>query len=170
MNRHSGRHVRRALVIAAAGAGSLLIPGAASAAPGGTGHTVTETEHIHGEFDPELEDPNPCTGADVVSASAFGNVVMHVTYFPGGDEVWATFTETARVTILDSNGVTFTGRITAWGNFNQNEQNSNSTFTVTIQLTGSDGSTITLHEVQHFGTNANGDVTAEFDKPSLTCG
>jgi hypothetical protein len=170
MIRHSGRHVRRALVVAAVVAGVLLIPGAASAAPGGTGHTVTETELIHGEFDPGLEDPNPCTGADVVSASAFGNVVMHVTFFPDDDEVWATFTETGRITILDSNGVTYTGRITAWGNFNLNEKNTNSTFTVSVKLTGSDGSTITLHEVQHFGTNANGDVTAEFDKPNLTCG
>jgi len=170
MIRHKHRHIRRTLVVAGAVTGSLWMPVAAFAAPGGTGHTVTETNHIHGEFDPGFEDPNPCTGAAVVSASADGNVVDHVTFFPGGDEVWATFTETGKVTVLDSNGVTFTGRITAWGNFNLNEQNTNSTFTLTLNLKGSDGSTIVFHEVQHFGTNANGDVTVEFDKPSLTCG
>ena len=105
MIRHKGSQIRRTFVIVGAVTGSLLIPGAAWAAPGGTGHTVTETEHIHGEFDPELG-PNPCTGADIVSESAFGNVVMHVTFFPDGDEVWATFTEEGKVTVLDSNGVT----------------------------------------------------------------
>ena len=170
MIRHKSRHIRRALIIAGAVTGSFWMPVTALAAPGGTGHTVTETNHIHGEFDPQLGDPNPCTGAAVVSASAVGNVVEHVTFFPDDDEVWATFTETAKVTIVDSNGVTLTGRLTAWDNFNLNERNTNSTFTLTIQLTGSDGSTIVFHEVQHFGTNANGAVTAEFDKPRLTCG
>jgi hypothetical protein len=152
------------------GSGALIVPSTAMAAPGGTGHTVTMTEVTHGVFDAGLTDPNPCTGAAVVSADASGTVVNHVTYFPAGDEVWGTFTETAKITIVDSNDVTFTGRITAWGNFNLNEQNSNSTFTLTVKLSGSDGSTITIHEVQHFALNANGVVTVEFDKMNLTCG
>ena len=152
------------------GSGALMVPSAALAAPGGTGHTVTMTEVTHGDFDAGLTDPNPCTGAAVVSADASGTVVDHVTYFPAGDEVWATFTETAKITIVDSNDVTFTGRITAWGNFNLNEKNTNNTFTLTVKLSGSDGSTITIHEVQHFALNANGVVTVEFDKMSLTCG
>jgi hypothetical protein len=163
--------LRRAmLVVGAVGVCGLLAPAAASAAPGGTGHTVTETEHFHGAFDPELTSPNPCSGADIVSAEADGNGVMHVTFFPAGDEVWATFTETGKVTVVDSNDVTYTGHLTAWGNFNLNEKNSNSTFTFTITLTGSDGSTISAHEVQHFALNANGDVTVSFDKVRLTCG
>jgi len=75
-----------------------------------------------------------------------------------------------KITIVDSNDVTFTGRITAWGNFNLNEKNTNNTFTLTVSLSGSDGSTITVHEVQHFALNANGVVTVEFDKMNLTCG
>lgn len=142
----------------------------ASAAAGGTGHTVTMTEHIHGIFDPGVEGPNPCSGADLVSVEASGNLVNHVTYFPDGDEVWATFTETGQVTILDSNGVTYTGHFTVWGNFNVNEQNANNTFTLTFMLKGSDGSTLTLHEVQHFALNANGVVTVNFDTTRLTCG
>jgi hypothetical protein len=148
----------------------LMAPVAAMAAPGGTGHTVTMTEVTHGSFDPELSSPNPCSGADILSADASGTVVNHVTFFPAGDEVWATFTETGKVTVADSAGVTYTGRLTAWGNFNMNEQNSNNSFTLSIKLTGSDGSTITAHEVQHFALNANGVVTVNFDRMTLTCG
>jgi hypothetical protein len=54
-----------------------------------------------------------------------------------------------------------------WGNFNMNEKNANNTFTLTIMLSGS---AITMHEVQHFALNANGVVTVNFDRPTLTCG
>jgi hypothetical protein len=167
----SGRRFWQALaIVAVVGPSALWVSTAASAAPGGTGHTVTMTENIHGVFDPELTGPNPCSGADIVSVDAFGNVVNHITFFPDGDEVWATFTETGKITIVDSNGVTYTGHLTLWGNFNLNEQNSNQTFTLTITLRGSDGSTITAHEVQHFALNANGVVTVDFDTMRLTCG
>ena len=66
--------------------------------------------------------------------------------------------------------MTYTGHLTLWGNFNMNEKNSNNSFTLTITLRGSDGSTITAHEVQHFALNANGVVTVDFDTMSLTCG
>jgi len=166
-----GRTVRRALLVAGvAGAGALLAPAAALAAPGGTGHTVTMTEVTHGVFDAGLSGPNPCTGADIVSVDASGTVVNHVTFFPAGDEVWATFTQTGKITLLDGNNVTYTGHLTNWGNFNLNEQNTNNTFTLTIRLTGSDGSSITAHEVQHFALNANGVVTVNFDRMTLTCG
>jgi hypothetical protein len=131
---------------------------------------VTSTQTIHGSIDPGIDTPNPCTGAAIVSASAVGNGVMHVTYFPGSDEAWGTFTQTDKVTILDSNGVTLRGQQTVWGNFNMNEKNSNNTFTLTVMLKGSDGSTISVHEVQHLTLNANGVVTVQFDRPSLTCG
>jgi hypothetical protein len=96
--------------------------------------------------------------------------VNHVTFFPAGDEVWATFTETGKVTLTDSNGVTYTGHLTAWGNFNMNEKNANNSFTLTVMLAGSDGSSITAHEVQHFALNANGVVTVNFDRMTLSCG
>jgi hypothetical protein len=165
------RRLRRAVLVAGvAGVATIVTPAAALAAPGGTGHTVTMTEVTHGVFDPGLTGPNPCTGASIVSAAASGTVVNHVTYFPAGDEVWATFTETGKVTLLDSNNVTYTGHLTVWGNFNMNEQNANDTFTLTVMLAGSDGSSITVHEVQHFALNANGVVTVNFDRPTLSCG
>jgi Co/Zn/Cd efflux system component len=48
-------------------------------------------------------------------------VVNHVTFFPAGDEVWATFTDTGKITLLDSNNLTYTGHLTAWDNFNLRE-------------------------------------------------
>ena len=164
------RFWRAGLVVGVVGLGALLASPAAMAAPGGTGHTVTMTENIHGIFDPGVEGPNPCSGADLVSVEASGNLVNHITFFPDGDEVWATFTETGKITIVDSNGVTYTGHFTVWGNFNVNEKNANNTFTLTFMLTGSDGSTITIHEVQHFALTANGVVTVNFDTTRLTCG
>ena len=164
------RFWRVGAVVGVVGLGALLAPSAALAAPGGTGHTVTMTQITHGVFDVGLQGPSPCGGADIVSAATSGTVVNHVTFFPAGDEVWATFTETGKVTLGESNGVTYTGHISVWGNFNLNQSNSNNTFTFTITLRGSDGSTITAHEVQHFALNANGIVTVAFDTMRLTCG
>jgi len=168
--RRSCKSGRAFLVAGMVGVGALLAPAAVLAAPGGTGHTVTMTEITHGVFDPGLDGPNPCSGADIVATDASGTVVNHVTFFPTGDEVWATFTETGKVTLLDSNNVTYTGHVTAWGGFNMNEQNTNNSFTLTVHLSGSDGSSITVHEVQHFALNANGVVTVNFDRMTLSCG
>jgi hypothetical protein len=164
------RGTRRITPFLAAGflaaAAFALSPGSALAAAGGTGHTVTMTEHQHGTFTDD-EATNPCTGAPGV-ATFVGNAVDHVTFFPGGDEVWATFTETGKVTVT-WDGITYTGHATAWGNFNLNEKNSNSTFTLTIRVFAPDGSSVTGHETTHFGVNANGVVTASFDKVRFTC-
>ncbi|HEX9518350.1 MAG TPA: hypothetical protein VF940_19485 [Streptosporangiaceae bacterium] len=154
------------LVVGIGVAAAALTGGAALAATGGSGHTVTMTEHQHGTFE-EPEATNPCTGAAGV-AIFDGNAVEHVTYFPGSDEVWATFTDTGKVTVTWS-GVTYAGHATAWGNFNLNERNSNTTFTLTIRVFAPDGSSVVGHEVTHFALNANGVITVNFDKPSWTC-
>lgn len=159
--------IKRGLALAVVGLVAVGVGvGPASAAAGGTGHTVSMTETQHGTFE-EPDASNPCTGAAGV-ATFDGNAVDHVTYFPDSDEVWATFTETGKVTVT-WDGVTYTGHATAWGNFNMNEKNSNSTFTLTIRVFAPDGSSVVGHEVTHFGLNANGVVTATFDKVSFTC-
>jgi hypothetical protein len=146
----------------------LVLAGPALAAPGGAGHTVTETDNFHGVQ--YTTDINPCTG-NTIDLTQVSNVVDHVTYFPGGDEVWATFTEEDKVTGVDEGtGVVYTGHSTFWGNFNLNNRNTNDTFTGSIHVTGSDGSSISYHEVMHETLNANGVLTVSFDKPSLTCG
>jgi len=140
----------------------------ADAAPGGTGHTVTSTDNFHGTT--TFQDFNPCTG-NLLNIDTTSNIVEHITYFPDGDEVWATFTEEDKIVATDSvTGVGYTGHATFWGNFNLNERNSNSTFTGSITVRGSDGSVVKYREVDHFTLAANGQVTVSFEKPRLTCG
>jgi hypothetical protein len=140
----------------------------AYAAPGGTGHTVTSTDNFHGTT--SFQDFNPCTG-NLLNINTTSNIVEHITFFPDGDEVWATFTEEDKVVATDPvTGVVYTGHATFWGNFNVNERNSNSTFTGSITLRGSDGSVVMYREVDHFTLAANGQVTVSFEKPRLTCG
>ena len=153
------------LVVALA---AMVVAGAAFAAPGGTGHTVTQTDNFHGVN--QSTGINPCTG-NIVDLNQTSNIVSHVTFFPGGDEMWGTFTEEDKVVATDEGtGVVYTGHSTNWGNFNVNRQNANDTFTSSIHVSGSDGSSISYHEVGHEAWNANGDLTVQFDKPSLTCG
>lgn len=160
------RFGRLAVVVGALGLGALLAPSAALAAPGGTGHTVSITETVHGTFtDPGAT--NPCTGA-LGTASFDGNAVTHLTFFPGGAEYWFTFTETGKVTVTWA-GVTYTGHATVWANGNWNEKNSNFTFTLTVRLFAPDGSSVVGHQVSHLALNANGVVTVSFDKLSFTC-
>jgi hypothetical protein len=141
---------------------------AASASAGGTGHTVTSTENFHGST--SIQDFNPCTG-DLLNISTTSNSVMHITYFPDGDEVWATVTEEDKVVATDPlTGVVYRGHATFWGNFNVNERNGNSTFTSTIIVRGSDGSVVRAHEVTHIAYAGNGQLVVSFDKPRLTCG
>ena len=157
--------------LAVAVAAILVVAPAFAGSP--NGQTVTETDHIHGTFN-EPGAMNPCTGDTFNSGQGIqftGNLVNHVTFFTNSDEVWATFTETGAILGTDDGtGVTYSGHATAWGNFNMNERNGNSAFTLTIHATGSDGSSITAHETTVFATNANGDVTVNFDKMNLTCG
>src|SRR4051812_45113896 len=117
---------------AAVGALALILSGTTPAlAASPNGQTVTETDHQHGTWT-ETGDTDFCTGADV-SPTITGNSVEHVTYFANSDEAWGTFTEEGTVVGL-INGLTYTGRITIWGNFNQNERNANNTFTSSVKL------------------------------------
>ena len=167
------RRMLRAMGLATALA--LLTAGAALAASP-NGQTVTVTDHVHGVFD-DPQATNPCNGDAFVApdggagVQVTGNVVSHVTFFTNSDEFWATFTETGKIVGTDvGTGATYTGRATVWGNFNQNERNANTAFTLTIHLTGDDGSVITAHQTTVIVMNANGTITANFDLRNLTCG
>lgn len=161
------------------GAAFLLIVGglamwpAAAFAASPNGQTVTGTDNVHGVFY-DAESTNPCNGDTFNGGQGVqftGNLVNHVTFFTNSDEVWATFTETGKVVGTDDGtGATYSGHATAWGNFNLNERNQNSEFTLAVNLSGSDGSSITGHETTVFVDNGNGDITVNFDKLSLTCG
>lgn len=173
--RRTGMRARAAVVV---GIGlAAMAAGASPAAASSHGQTVTETDTMHGVFDEPEAGANPCNGDELLAPDNTagiqftGNLVNHVTYFTGGDEVWATFTETGAVVATDAGtGVTYSGHSTVWGNFNQNERNQTNAFTFNIRMIGSDGSSITAHETTVFAQNANGDVTVNFDDMSLTCG
>jgi len=165
--------VLKALALAAMLA-MLTAGGTLAASP--NGQTVTVTDHAHGVFD-DPQATNPCNGDAFVApdggagVQVSGNLVSHVTFFTNSDEFWATFTETGKIVGTDvGTGVTYTGHATVWGNFNQNERNANTAFTLTLRLTGDDGSFLTAHQTTVIVVNANGTVTANFDKLSLTCG
>jgi hypothetical protein len=153
--------------------GGLAMWPAAAFAASPNGQTVTQTDNVHGSFY-EPEATNPCNGDTFnggQGALFTGNLVNHVTFFTNSDEMWATFTETGKVVATDDvTGVTYSGHATAWGNFNLNERNTNNAFTLTIHLSGSDGSAITVHETTVFVMNGIGDITVNFDKLSMSCG
>lgn len=165
---------RVVLMTAAAGlaAAGVAIGPAQSALAAGTGHTVTMKQSYHGQQD--WQDVNPCTDAPL-AFSGSTNMVNHLTYFPGPDgtpdELWGTFTEEDNFTAVDeASGVVYRGHQTAWGNYNLNEKNANQTFTFSAHATGSDGSTITGHEVMHVTLRPDGTVAVSFDRMTLTCG
>ena len=87
--------------------------------------------------------------------------------------MWGTFTEEGTVVGVIG-GLTYTGRITVWGNFNQNERNANNTFTSSVKLTATDADGIVHsevgHEVAHVSWNAVTDEpVVSFDKMTFTC-
>ena len=172
----STRFAARLSVLAVVGAVALSFGAGSALAASPNGMTMTETDHVHGSF-VEPAATNLCSGDAFVAPDGSagvqftGNLVDHVTYFTNSDEVWSTFTQTGKVVGTDAEtGVVYTGQATAWGNFNMNERNQNSAFTLTIHASGTDGSSITAHQTTVFTMNANGTVTVNFDKMNVTCG
>jgi hypothetical protein len=168
--RHSRRqrNWRAAGAVASLSAAALIIGSSAAAFAAGGTHTQSLTQTFHGSQ--PFSNVNPCTGG-VLDGTESSNLIAHETFFPSGDELWATFTEEDNFSATDnSTGVTYTGHATDWDNFNMNEQNANATFTFSAHATGSDGSTISIHEVAHITMLPGGTISVSFDKPSLTCG
>lgn len=156
----------------AIGALSLIVGGAVPAlAASPHGQTVTETFHQHGTWT-EYGDTDFCTGAPV-DPTITGNTVQHVTYFTNSDEAWGTFTEEGTVVGVIGD-LTYTGRITVWGNFNQNQKNANNTFTTNVKLSATDAQGVVHtevgHEVAHMSWDAVSDQpVVSFDKMNFTC-
>jgi hypothetical protein len=147
-------------------AGGIATAASAAAATGGSGNTVTTTQNFDGVV--TFPSVNPCTGNPSV-VTATSNVVTHETFFPATGEDHVTFTNEFSFTVVEA-AATATGHFAAHANFNMSQQNSNSSFTSSEHATGSDGSTVTYHEVAHFTLSPDGTLTVSFDRPSLTCG
>ncbi len=95
------------------------------------------------------------------------NGVLHFTVNKAGD-FWGTGTQTGTVVAvpLDSSLPTYTGHFTTWFGENDNLQNGTQTSTFSVHATGSDGSSLDFHEVEHISSSASG-ATISFDK--LSC-
>ncbi|MDQ4491762.1 hypothetical protein RBS60_16295 [Sinomonas sp. ASV486] len=108
--------LRSPRLLAALAACALVTGASAAPALADSGHTVTNTVTQHGTWT-EYGDHDFCTG-ETINPTITGNSVMHVTYFPGGDEAWGTFTTEGTATFVQpSTQLDFSGRVTVWGNF-----------------------------------------------------
>ena len=147
-----------------------MIASAPAAADGAGAVSLTQTFH---DATMSFGSPNPCTGVFGTVDLTF-NGVAHVTFLTSGVGAgtgWATFTATGSLTVTQTNGVVFTGNFTAWDGQNMNLNNFAATSILVIHATGSDGSSLSFHEVLHLTVNITSSgpvVVVSFDKP--TCG
>ncbi|MBM3925745.1 MAG: hypothetical protein FJ320_07110 [SAR202 cluster bacterium] len=150
---------RKLLVaLAAAALFAFAAVGVASAQP----PTTTTT---HSPFSETFVD-EVCNG-EFAEITLEGKIVFHETVFDDG-RYHLTGTIVADFTWTQS-GVTYTGHVTQWFGENSNKKNFNGTFTVNGQGKGSDGSKVSVKGVAHFTVNANGEVTAAFERFSIEC-
>jgi hypothetical protein len=162
------RHVVRGAALSATL--FLLSGGSALAASNGAG-TETITEHFSNEVFFSEPTVNPCTGEPGMLTGIAKNGKVHATSQADG-EFWATgtFVVTVTVTPDQPGGVSASGHFTSWFGVSLNQKNSVEHSTGTFHLTGSDGSTVKMHMVEHISTNAKGEITVAFEKARLSCG
>jgi hypothetical protein len=148
----------------------LLLTATASAFADGNGAT-TFTQHDHNVTEtfvpPDPMATNPCSGVPGALQITY-NAVFHVTVNKAGD-FWATGTQTGDFSFapVDPTQPSYTGHFTAWFGTSDNNQNGVDHDILNIHGTGSDGSTLAFHQVEHFSVSASG-LTVSFDK--ATCG
>ena len=132
----------------------------ASAAPPETNTTITkDSVETFVDVVPTCEG-----GGALYTVTTTTNMVEHETLFQDG-RVHATFTQTGTfvaVPLEDPSLPDFSGKLTIWGGFNANGSTVNGTFTFNLKLTGSDGSTINTHQVDHFNARPDGTVNEFF--------
>jgi hypothetical protein len=103
-------------------------------------------------------------GGPLYTITTTSNLVEHETAFDDG-RVHATFTQTGTFTAVpleDPSLPSYTGKFTVWGGFNQNGSTVNGTFTFNVRGTGSDGSTFSNSNVDHFNVRPDGTVNEFF--------
>jgi hypothetical protein len=115
-------------------------------------HGVTET----------FQDVNPCTGEPATIQITYNGVFHISTAADGSEHVTGTQTGTVVLTPLDPTLPSYTGRFTLWFGGNINSRNEGFWETFSVRLIGSDGSRLTLNEVEQFHISATGEITVEF--------
>jgi hypothetical protein len=157
------------LIASLAAVGAVFVLALPAQANGAGAVSVTQTFHnVTQTFVPP--DPmafNPCTGEPGTLTLTY-NGVAHANVLTSGIGAgtgWFTFTATGSVMFAQDNGVTYTGKFTAWDGENLNLQNFAATSILVANLTGSDGSSLRFRDVAQFTVSASG-ITVSFDKPT----
>ena len=138
--------------------GLALAFGLSTAATAGPPIT-NEVIHEH-KFVESFQDVLPtCEPGELYNVTTTTNLVFKETTFANGT-VHSTFTQTGKVSAApaDGTGPTYTGQVTIWGGFNQNNRSAAGTFTFSVSLKGSDGSRISTQQVEHFNARPDGSV------------
>jgi hypothetical protein len=120
---------------------------------------TNEVTHEH-QLVENFQDTLPtCEPGELYNVTTTTNLVFKETTFANGT-MHATFTQTGKVSAApaDSTGPTYTGQVTIWGGFNQNNQSATGTSTFSVSLKGSDGSRISTQQVEHFSQRPDGSV------------
>lgn len=134
----------------------VLLAGPAYAAP-----PTTTTNTAKGLVETFVDVVPTCEGGGpLYTITTTSNAIEHETVFDDG-RVHATFTSTGTFTatpLEDPSLPSYTGTFTTWGGFNDNGSTVNGTFTFSVRGTGSDGSTFSNHNVEHFNQRPDGTV------------
>jgi hypothetical protein len=154
------------LITGVAALGAVLLMAIPAQASGAGAVSVTQTFHNATQSFPS---PNPCTGAPG-TLTLTENGVAHFTFLTSGVGAgtgWGTFTATGTLVFAQVDGVIFTGHFTVWDGQNFNLENYAATSILVVHATGSDGSSLTFHDVAHMSVSASG-ITLSFDKPTCS--
>jgi len=153
---------RRMLTVSVITVGLLSIGAPAFAAPPETETTVQK--NLVETFVDIVPTSNCVEEGPLYTITTTTNLVEHSTVFADGRE-HDTFTQTGTfvaVPLEDPSLPSYTGKVTIWGGFNANGTTVNGTFTFNLSATGSDGSTINTHQVDHFNVRPDGTVNEFF--------
>ena len=146
----------RRLLVGLMAAGLLLVGAPAFAQP--PVNTTTVQKNLVETFVDVI--PSCEEGGPLYTITTTSNLIEHTTVFDDGRE-HDTFTQTGTfvaVPLEDPSLPSYTGKFTVWGGFNANNQVVNGTFTFNVRGTGSDGSTFSVNNSEHFNTRPDGTV------------
>jgi len=137
--------------------------------PGPQASTCTYTQNDHG-LTQTFPSTVPCIDAPAPPGPFTGlltltyNDVFHITVNKAGD-VWLTGTTagTFSFTPFDLSRPSYTGHFASWFGASLNKNNYVFHDTFNVHGTGSDGSTLSFHMIDHMSVSASG-VTLTFDK------
>jgi hypothetical protein len=155
------------LVLVVVAVCSLGVLAAPAAFAGGNG-AVTFTQHDHDVVDVS-SDFNPCTGDSGIVIMTYDDI-FHGTINKTGS--WFTGTLHGSIEFVPDNpaAVTYSGHLAAWFGDENNLRNDVEHSTFNAHLTGTDGTTVGVHDNTQATLNANGVVTVSFDHMFFVCG